>query len=122
MDDLELDDDAHDVRRGGNRIELSPTEFNLLRYLMPNPNRVLAKTQILNSVWEYDFNPDASIVDSDISYLRRKVDSDPHAPVIIQTKRASAISSGRRQALSAACGGEGTGVFCASEQDPEAKG
>lgn len=72
--DLELDDDAHEVRRGGEVVELSPTEFKLLRYLMMNPNRVLSKAQILDHVWEYDFNGDASIVESYISYLRRKID------------------------------------------------
>jgi DNA-binding response OmpR family regulator len=84
---VELDDDAHEVRRGGTVIELSPTEFKLLRYLMLNPNRVLSKAQILDHVWEYDFNGDASIVESYISYLRRKVDIDPEAPALIQTKR-----------------------------------
>ncbi|MDJ0354556.1 response regulator transcription factor [Paenarthrobacter sp. PH39-S1] len=87
VDDLELDDDAHEVRRGGRTIELSPTEFKLLRYLMLNPNRVLSKAQILDHVWEYDFNGDASIVESYISYLRRKVDTDPQSPALIQTKR-----------------------------------
>lgn len=87
VDDLELDDDAHEVRRGGTTIELSPTEFKLLRYLMLNPNRVLSKAQILDHVWEYDFNGDASIVESYISYLRRKIDIVPDAPTLIQTKR-----------------------------------
>ena len=87
VDDLELDDDAHEVRRGGTVIELSPTEFKLLRYLMLNPNRVLSKSQILDHVWEYNFNGDASIVESYISYLRRKVDIAPDAPALIQTKR-----------------------------------
>ena len=77
VDDLELDEDAHEVRRGGTVIELSPTEFKLLRYLMLNPNRVLSKAQILDHVWEYDFNGDAGIVESYISYLRRKIDIDP---------------------------------------------
>ena len=85
--DLELDDDAHEVRRAGRTVELSPTEFKLLRYLMLNPNRVLSKAQILDHVWEYDFNGDASIVESYISYLRRKVDTDPALPALIQTKR-----------------------------------
>src|SRR5690625_5672201 len=71
VDDLELDDDAHEFRRSGDIIDLSPTEFKLLRYLMMNPNRVLSKAQILDHVWEYDFNGDASIVESYISYLRR---------------------------------------------------
>jgi len=87
VDDLELDDDAHEVRRGGETIDLSPTEFKLLRYLMMNPNRVLSKAQILDHVWEYDFNGDASIVESYISYLRRKIDRNPDVAALIQTKR-----------------------------------
>lgn len=86
VDDLELDDDAHEVRRGGEIVELSPTEFKLLRYLMMNPNRVLSKAQILDHVWEYDFNGDASIVESYISYLRRKIDVGDR-PKMIHTKR-----------------------------------
>lgn len=86
VDDLELDDDAHEVRRGGDIVDLSPTEFKLLRYLMMNPNRVLSKAQILDHVWEYDFNGDASIVESYISYLRRKIDVDDR-PKMIHTKR-----------------------------------
>ena len=86
VDDLELDDDAHEVRRGGEVVDLPPTEFKLLRYLMMNPNRVLSKAQILDHVWEYDFNGDASIVESYISYLRRKIDVGDR-PKMIQTKR-----------------------------------
>ena len=67
-------------------MELSPTEFKLLRYLMMNPNRVLSKAQILDHVWEYDFNGDASIVESYISYLRRKIDVGGHEKMI-HTKR-----------------------------------
>lgn len=73
--DLEMDEDSHEVRRGGHDVELSPTEFKLLRYLMLNPNRVLSKAQILDHVWNYDFNGEAGIVESYISYLRRKVDA-----------------------------------------------
>ncbi|WP_370592542.1 response regulator transcription factor [Rothia sp. ZJ1223] len=87
VDDLVLDDDAHEVFRGEREIDLSPTEFKLLRYLMLNPNRVLSKAQILDHVWEYDFNGDASIVESYISYLRRKIDNDPEATPLIHTKR-----------------------------------
>ena len=87
VDDLVLDDDAHEVFRGEREIDLSPTEFKLLRYLMLNPNRVLSKAQILDHVWEYDFNGDASIVESYISYLRRKIDNDPELPPLIHTKR-----------------------------------
>ena len=74
--DLELDEDSHEARRAGRVIELSPTEFKLLRYLMLNPNRVLSKAQILDHVWNYDFSGEAGIVESYISYLRRKIDND----------------------------------------------
>jgi two-component system OmpR family response regulator len=83
--DLELDEDSHEVRRNGKLIELSPTEFKLLRYLMLNPNRVLSKTQILDHVWAYDFNGESGIVESYISYLRRKIDA--MEPSLIHTKR-----------------------------------
>jgi two-component system OmpR family response regulator len=72
--DLELDDDSHEVRRAGELVSLSPTEFKLLRYLMLNPGRVLSKAQILDHVWNYDFNGEANIVESYVSYLRRKID------------------------------------------------
>jgi len=84
--ELSMDQDTHDVQVGPVSIELSPTEFKLLRYLMLNPNRVLSKAQILDHVWEYDFNGDAGIVESYISYLRRKIDPHTEEPVI-QTKR-----------------------------------
>jgi len=84
--DLELDEDSHDVHRGGRLIELSPTEFKLLRYLMLNPNRVLSKAQILDHVWDYDFRGESGIVESYISYLRRKVDVDAAVP-LIHTRR-----------------------------------
>jgi two-component system OmpR family response regulator len=72
--DLELDEESHEVSRDGNRVALSPTEFKLLRYLMLNAGRVLSKAQILDHVWNYDFRGDDSIVESYISYLRRKID------------------------------------------------
>ena len=76
--DLELDEESHEVYRNGSRVSLSPTEFKLLRYLMLNANRVLSKAQILDHVWNYDFRGDDNIVESYISYLRRKVDTvDP---------------------------------------------
>jgi two-component system OmpR family response regulator len=76
--DLELDEETHEVMRGGQTVALSPTEFKLLRYLMLNAGRVLSKAQILDHVWNYDFRGDDSIVESYISYLRRKVDvTDP---------------------------------------------
>jgi len=83
--DLELDDDSHEVRRAGRVIEVSPTEFKLLRYLMLNPNRVLSKSQILDHVWDYDFRGESGIVESYISYLRRKIDTVE--PCLIHTKR-----------------------------------
>ncbi|MEP7036123.1 MAG: response regulator transcription factor [Dermatophilaceae bacterium] len=83
--DVELDEDTHEVRRGTRLIEVSPTEFKLLRYLMLNPNRVLSKAQILDHVWDYDFRGQSGIVESYISYLRRKIDVEE--PVLIQTKR-----------------------------------
>jgi len=72
--DLELDEETHEVVRAGQTVSLSPTEFKLLRYLMLNAGRVLSKAQILDHVWNYDFRGDDSIVESYISYLRRKVD------------------------------------------------
>jgi two-component system OmpR family response regulator len=85
FNDLELDEDSHEVRRSGRLIDLSPTEFKLLRYLMLNPNRVLSKAQILDHVWAYDFNGESGIVESYISYLRRKIDDVE--PALIHTKR-----------------------------------
>ena len=84
--ELTMDQDTHEVTIGSEQVELSPTEFKLLRYLMLNPNRVLSKAQILDHVWEYDFNGDAGIVESYISYLRRKIDPHSTEP-LIQTKR-----------------------------------
>ncbi|MEI2776685.1 MAG: response regulator transcription factor [Tetrasphaera sp.] len=86
FEDLELDEDTHDVRRGGQSIDTSPTEFKLLRYLMLNPNRVLSKSQILDHVWDYDFRGESGIVESYISYLRRKIDTEGRPP-LIHTKR-----------------------------------
>jgi two-component system OmpR family response regulator len=73
--DLELDTDTHEVWRGGRAIPLSPTEFKLLHYFLANPGRVLSKAQILDHVWNYDFNGEANIVESYVSYLRRKIDT-----------------------------------------------
>lgn len=73
--DLVLDEDSHEVFRGGDRIHLTATEFELLRFLMRNPRRVLSKTQILDRVWSYDFGGQANIVELYISYLRRKIDA-----------------------------------------------
>lgn len=90
--DLELDDDSHEVRRAGRTIDLSPTEFKLLRYLLLNHGRVLSKAQILDHVWQYDWVGDGNIVESYISYLRRKVDAlnGPDGrplPPLIHTRR-----------------------------------
>jgi two-component system, OmpR family, response regulator len=73
--DLVLDEDSHEVRRGDDLIELTATEFELLRYLMRNPKRVLSKAQILDRVWNYDFGGQANIVELYISYLRKKIDA-----------------------------------------------
>lgn len=73
--DLELDPQKHEVRKAGEPIELSPTEFNLLKLFMENPDQVLSKTVILDRVWHYDFEGDGSIVESYVSYLRKKVDT-----------------------------------------------
>jgi two-component system, OmpR family, response regulator len=83
--DLELDEESHEVRRAGKLVSLSPTEFKLLRYLLLNAGRVLSKAQILDHVWQYDFRGDDSIVESYISYLRRKVDTIE--PRLIHTLR-----------------------------------
>jgi two-component system OmpR family response regulator len=83
--DLELDDDTHEVRRAGGSIDLTATEFRLLRYLMQNAPRVLSKAQILDHVWNYDFGGDANIVETYVSYIRRKLDAV--GPPLIQTVR-----------------------------------
>jgi two-component system OmpR family response regulator len=72
--DLVLDDDAHRVTRAGTEVSLSPTEFNLLRFLLANQGRVLSKAQILDHVWNYDFGGDGGVVETYVGYLRRKVD------------------------------------------------
>ncbi|MEU3683418.1 response regulator transcription factor [Streptomyces sp. NPDC030592] len=79
--DLELDEDAHEVTRGGDLIDLSPTEFQLLRCLMRHARQVLSKTQLLDLVWSYDFGGGAHVVELYISYLRKKIDSG-RAPMI----------------------------------------
>ena len=81
MGDLILDEDSHEVTRAGEPISLTSTEFELLRFLMRNPKRVLSKTQILDRVWSYDFGGRSNIVELYISYLRKKIDSG-RAPMI----------------------------------------
>ncbi len=73
--DLELDEDSHEVSRGGELVSLTATEFELLRFLMRNPRRVLSKAQILDRVWNYDFGGQANVVELYISYLRKKIDA-----------------------------------------------
>lgn len=83
--DLELDETVHEVRRAGQPIELSPTEFKLLRYLMLNAGKVVSKSQILDRVWNYDFGGNGRIVESYVYYLRKKIDQVD--PPLIQTVR-----------------------------------
>jgi two-component system OmpR family response regulator len=83
--DLEMDEDSREVSRGGVEIQLSATEFKLLRYLMLNPRRVISKHQILDHVWQYDFGGDPNVAETYISYLRKKL--DPLGPPLIHTVR-----------------------------------
>lgn len=85
VDDLVLNEETYEVFRGENRVELTATEFELLRYLMRNPKRVLSKAQILDRVWSYDFGGRSSIVEIYISYLRKKIDT--LGPALIHTVR-----------------------------------
>jgi two-component system, OmpR family, response regulator len=85
FDDLELDDDTREVHRAGVVIDLTATEYRLLRYLMLNPRRVLTRDQILNHVWDYDFGGDARVLETYVSYLRKKLDG--HGPPLIHTVR-----------------------------------
>jgi two-component system, OmpR family, response regulator len=83
--DLELNESAHEVRRGGVDVKFTATEFNLLRYFMLNPRHVLSKSQILDYVWHYDFGGEANVVETYVSYLRRKLEK--HGPPLIHTVR-----------------------------------
>ncbi|MFL5846343.1 MAG: response regulator transcription factor [Solirubrobacteraceae bacterium] len=85
FEDIELDDDAHEVTRAGEPIDLTATEYRLLRYFMLNPRRALTRLQILEHVWNYDFGGDARILETYVSYLRKKVDS--RGPALIHTVR-----------------------------------
>lgn len=82
---IELDQDTYEVRRGGQLLDLSPTEFRLLRYLMLNPGRVLTRAQMLDHVWDYDFGGSSTVVSTYIAYLRRKLSQ--HGPNLIHTQR-----------------------------------
>lgn len=83
--DLEMDDDRHEVRRGGKRVDLTATEYKLLRYLLGNARKVLSKGQILDHVWNYDFGGQDNVVETYVSYLRKKLDSG--GPPLIHTVR-----------------------------------
>jgi two-component system OmpR family response regulator len=83
--DVELDDDTREVHRGGAPVELTDTEYRLLRYLMSNPRRVLTRAQILDHVWEYDFAGDARVLETYVSYLRKKLEA--HGPRLVHTVR-----------------------------------
>jgi two-component system OmpR family response regulator len=83
--DLVLDQDTHEVRRGGALIELTATEFNLLRFFLLNPRRVLSKPQILDHVWHYDFGGESNVLETYVSYLRKKLNQ--HGPPLIHTVR-----------------------------------
>ena len=83
--DHEMDEDRHQVWRAGREVELSPTEFRLLRYFLLNPERVLSKQQILDHVWQYDFNGEDNVVETYVSYLRRKLDDVE--PKLLRTVR-----------------------------------
>jgi two-component system OmpR family response regulator len=83
--DLEIDEDAHQASRGGEPLDLRPTEYKLLRYLVLNAGRVVSKAQILDHVWNYDFGGSDNVVETYVSYLRRKVGR--HGPPLIQTVR-----------------------------------
>jgi two-component system OmpR family response regulator len=83
--DLELDEDTREVARGGHPIELTATEYRLLRYLLLNPRRVLTRAQLLDHVWSYDFGGDARVLETYISYLRKKL--DVHGPPLVHTVR-----------------------------------
>jgi two-component system OmpR family response regulator len=85
FEDLELDDDTREVTRSGSPIDLTATEYRLLRYLMLNPRRVLTRQQILNHVWDYDFGGDARVLETYVSYLRKKLDA--HGGPLIHTVR-----------------------------------
>jgi two-component system OmpR family response regulator len=82
--DIELDEKAHEVRRSGITVQLTATEFSLLRYFLLNPRQVLSRSQILDHVWHYDFNRDG-IVETKVSYIRKKLEK--HGPPVIQTVR-----------------------------------
>jgi two-component system, OmpR family, response regulator len=95
FDDIELDQETYEVRRAGQPIDLSPTEFRLLRFLMLNAGRVLTRAQLLDHVWDYDFGGKGAVVATYVGYLRRKLGE--HGPDLIHTQRAVGYSLRRPQ-------------------------
>jgi two-component system OmpR family response regulator len=91
FEDLELDEESREVTRGGAPIELTATEYRLLRYLMLNPRRVMTRAQILDHVWDYDFGGDGRVLETYISYLRKKLDA--HGKGLIRTVRGVGMPS-----------------------------
>jgi two-component system OmpR family response regulator len=85
FEDVELDEETHEVTRAGEPVDLTATEYRLLRYLLLNPRRVLTRAQLLEHVWDYDFGGDARVLETYVSYLRKKL--DVHGPSLIQTVR-----------------------------------
>jgi len=85
FEDLEMDEESHEVMRAGQPIELTATEYRLLRYLLLNPRRVLTRAQLLDHVWNYDFGGDGRVLETYVSYLRKKLDSQ--GPPLIRTVR-----------------------------------
>ncbi|MEA2254450.1 MAG: two-component system, OmpR family, response regulator [Solirubrobacteraceae bacterium] len=85
FEDLELDEETREVTRAGSAVDLTATEYRLLRYLMLNPRRVLTRAQLLDHVWSYDFGGDARVLETYVSYLRKKLDA--HGPSLIHTVR-----------------------------------
>jgi two-component system, OmpR family, response regulator len=83
--DLEMDEESREVRRAGETIDLTATEYRLLRYLMLNPRRVMTRAQLLDHVWNYDFGGDGRVLETYVSYLRKKLDA--HGPSLIRTVR-----------------------------------
>ena len=85
FEDVELDEDTHEVTRDGKPIDLTATEYRLLRYLLLNPRRVLTRAQLLEHVWDYDFGGDARVLETYVSYLRKKLEAQ--GPRLIYTVR-----------------------------------
>src|SRR3546814_12727777 len=96
-----MDDDAHLVRRAGQVVDLSPTEYNLLRFLLVNAGRVLSREQILDHVWQYDFGGNSAVVETYISYLRKKIDS--LGPPPIKTVRGVVYARSEERRVGNAC-------------------